>query len=140
MIIFYFIVCCSEPVIPYIQRHDFLKTVFSVDASSVLWIYADHTFPLFCALLELPEYSQRMIVGLTASVGKLSESLVKYSSASLFQFLRAHSNDVPRICNDILSVFEENKLNDRITHPLLNFLDSLLSSGTNYSIFKKNCF
>lgn len=115
---------------PHIRQHDALLTVFPSDSSSVLWIYADHTFPMFCELLRLPEYSQRLIIGLSASMGKLSESLIKYSSAALFKFLRSNPAEVPRICDDILQVFSANIQNERISHPMLNFLDSLLSSGT----------
>lgn len=120
----------SEPKVAHIRHHDFLLTIFPVDSSSVLWIYADHTFPMFCELLRLPDYSQRLIVGLSASIGKLSESLIKHSSAALYKFLRANPAEVPRICDDIIQVFAENIQNDRISHPLLNFLDSILSSGT----------
>ena len=66
----------SDPPIPYIKHHDFIKTVFPEDYSNILWLYAAHTFPLFCTLLELPEYTERLMIGLIASVGQLTESLV----------------------------------------------------------------
>lgn len=65
-----------EPTIPYIQHHEFIKSVFPADYSNILWLHAAHTFPLFCALLELPEYTESLIIGLIASVGQLTESLV----------------------------------------------------------------
>lgn len=86
-------------------------------------------------MLALPEYSTRLIIGLTASIGKLSESLVKHSSAAMFQFLRSYPEHVPRICQEILNVFESNLLNDRVSHPLLNFLDSLMCSGNLFKPF-----
>jgi tubulin-specific chaperone D len=55
---------------------------------------------------------------------------IKYSSAAFFQYLRAHLADVPRIGNVILEVFRKNLLNERVTYPILNFLDITLSSGT----------
>lgn len=69
--------CFSEPAIPYIKHHDFIKTVFPEDYSNILWLYAAHTFPLFCKLLELPEYTERLMIGLIASIGQLTESLVR---------------------------------------------------------------
>lgn len=119
-----------EPRIPYIQRHDKLREIFPADSTEVLWLFADHTFPYFCAMLELPEYSQRIVLGLTASIGQLTESLIKYSSTSFFQYLRSHPSDVPRICDEIALVFTQNSMNERVTYPLLNFLDILFASGT----------
>lgn len=76
--IVYFEILCSDPPIPYIKHHDFIKTVFPEDYSNILWLYAAHTFPLFCKLLELPEYTERLIIGLIASIGQLTESLVRF--------------------------------------------------------------
>ncbi len=55
---------------------------------------------------------------------------IKYSSTAMFNFLRSHSEHVPRICQEILNIFQQYQLNDRVTYPLMNFLDTLLSSGT----------
>lgn len=65
-----------SPEIPHIKRQTELKTIFPENIESVLWLFADNTFPLFCSLLEFPEYSKSIILGLTASIGQLSESLV----------------------------------------------------------------
>lgn len=72
----------SEPTIPHIKDHEFIKTVFPVDYSNVLWLHAAHTFPLFCCLLELPDYTETLIVGLIASIGQLTESLVSRHAAA----------------------------------------------------------
>lgn len=48
----------------------------------------------------------------------------------MFQYLKSHPNDIERIGNEVIIVFNENMSNDRISHPMLNFLDLLLSSGT----------
>lgn len=78
----------SEPTIPYIKHHEFIKTVFPKDYSNILWLHAAHTFPLFCSLLELPEYTERLIIGLIASIGQLTESLVclKFSNYYLRKY------------------------------------------------------
>lgn len=120
----------SEPRLPHLQCHNELQSIFPADTTDVLWIYADHTFPLFCAMLRLPEYSPRLLLGLSASMGKLSESLVKHASAALFQFLRSHSGEVKRLCAEVVTIFAANVQNDPISHPLLNFLDALMASGT----------
>lgn len=66
----------SEPTIPYIKHHEIVKSIFPADHENILWLHASHTFPLFCELLALPEYTERLLVGLIASIGQLSESLV----------------------------------------------------------------
>lgn len=66
----------ANPPIPYICHQERLKQIFPEDISTVLWLFADHTFPLFCSMLELKEYSERLILGLSASMGQLTESLV----------------------------------------------------------------
>lgn len=68
----------SRPIIPYIPDHEYLKTIFPEDSKNVLWLHADHTFPMFCGMLKLPTYSEKLVLGLSSSIGKLSESLVRY--------------------------------------------------------------
>ncbi|XP_055382719.1 tubulin-specific chaperone D [Condylostylus longicornis] len=118
-----------EPKLPYIMYHQELRLIFPEDNTKILWLFADHTFPYFCSMLKFAEYSPKIILGLTASIGQLTESLVKYSSTSFFDFLRANPETIPRICNEIIKVFEQNSMNERVTYPILNFLDILLSSG-----------
>lgn len=62
--------------IPHIKRHAELKAIFPEDPETVLWLFADNTFPLFCAMLAFEEYSDAVLLGLTSSIGQLSESLV----------------------------------------------------------------
>lgn len=73
--------CCqlihTEPAIPHICDHQRLLEIFPKDEKSVLWLFADQTFPLFCELLALPAYSKRVLLGLSASIGQLTESLVR---------------------------------------------------------------
>lgn len=118
-----------NPKLPHIQRHDELMEIFPTDGVQILWLFADHTFPLFCRMLKFPEYSEKILTGLIGSIGQLTESLIKYSSSSLLDFLKANVEEIPRICDVILKIFRENLLNERITYPMLNFLEMILSSG-----------
>lgn len=120
----------SEQEIPHIQKREALKEIFPEDANKILWLFADHTFPLFCNMLELHEYSEKLLIGFIASIGQLTESLIKHSSSSFLDFLNSHPNEISRICDLTLKIFQENLLNERITYPLLNFLDTILSSGS----------
>lgn len=118
-----------QPPLPHIQRHQELLEIFPNDSSSISWLFADHTFPLFCKLLLFPEYSEKILTGLVGSIGQLTESLIKHSSSSFLDFLKANDGEIPRICQLIVKIFEDNLLNERISHPMLNFLEMLLSSG-----------
>lgn len=118
-----------DPPVPHITHHNKLKEVFPQDVNTILWLFADHTFPMFCSLLEYPEYSRRILLGLSASIGQLTESLIKYASAALFQFLRSNTAHIERLCKEIVMNFEENLLKERVTYPMLNFLDIIIASG-----------
>lgn len=61
---------------PYIEHHSFVKSIFPEENPNILWLHANHTFPLFCELLVLPEYTESILIGLIASIGQLTESLV----------------------------------------------------------------
>lgn len=59
---------------------------------------------------------------------------VKHSSAALFNYLKSINNEqklteLKRICDDIVDIFTQNQLNDRVTVPMFGFLDRLLNSG-----------
>lgn len=54
---------------------------------------------------------------------------VKYSSEALIDFLRQHSEHQRRICDTIIDIFNKNTLNERISCPLLNFLNIIIGSG-----------
>lgn len=125
-----FCMLVHHQTIPYVPRHSELKEIFPDDPEKVLWLFADHTFPMFCSILTYEEYSTAILLGLTSSIGQLSESLVKYSSNALFNFMKDHPEQVPRIGNEILEVFEANLGRERITAPMLNFLDILIRSGS----------
>ena len=73
---------------------------------------------------------QRIVLGLTASVGGMTERLVKASTAAMFAVLDSMDRgQLDKVCDAILAVFAENQKNDRVTSPLLKFLDQLLTSG-----------
>ena len=119
-----------EPKIPNIKDHEVLKTIFPEDGSKILWLFADHTFPLFCNMLKLNDYSEKILIGLVASIGQLTESLTKHSSSSFLDYLNSHPKEITRMCDLTLKIFQDNLLNERVTYPMLNFLDTILSSGS----------
>lgn len=118
-----------EPSIPHIRHHKRLQEVFPSETNTVLWLFADHTFPLFCSLLDLPDYSPALLLGLSASIGQLTESLIKYSSSAFLKFMRSSPSEIPRLATEIVENFRTNLHNERVTYPMLNFLDIVLASG-----------
>lgn len=124
-----------DPAIPHIRHHQRLQDALPNETNAVLWLFADHTFPLFCSLLDLPDYSPYLLLGLSASIGQLTESLIKYSSSAFLQFLRSFQDETPRLAKEIVENFRLNLYNERVTHPMINFLDIVLSSGNYIPIF-----
>lgn len=47
----------------------------------------------------------------------------------MIEFLRNHPEQQKRICDVIVDIFNKNTLNERISFPLLNFLNIIISSG-----------
>ncbi|XP_022825239.1 tubulin-specific chaperone D [Spodoptera litura] len=144
----------NDPPITNIPHHDALKRIFpceevelkppakeieedqtmtSENTNVVLWLFPGHTMPRFVQLLNYPDYRYNVIKGLVVSGGELTESLVKHTTQSLYAYLiTLHDNKemLKSICDTIIKVFADNLHVKRITGPMFNFLDRLLSSGS----------
>jgi len=126
----------SGELVPGVPCRTALEEIFPQDLD-VNWIVEAETFPLFVKLLRLPEYSERLILGLTVSVGGLTERLVKNASNSLFAEMRGmKSEEVELFASQLLSVFRRNQKVDRVTLPLFKFLDQLFTSGCLESVLE----
>lgn len=68
----------SDPVVPHIPHHSDILQLFTLNLcqEELNWNSAADTFPLFIQLLRLESYSASVMLGLVASVGGLTESLV----------------------------------------------------------------
>ncbi|XP_022919826.2 tubulin-specific chaperone D [Onthophagus taurus] len=127
----------NEPKVPHVSSLDDLKKIFSEEKCNNLnWNSAKSTFPLFVQLLELEEYKYNVTLGLISSIGGLTETLVKNSSASFFEKLHeiktrhsAGDQDISHLCDIILKIFMNYQRNDRIIVPMFRFLDKLFSSN-----------
>ncbi|XP_063893170.1 tubulin-specific chaperone D [Helicoverpa armigera] len=144
----------NDPPISNIPHHDALKRIFpceevelkptkdtddieltatSENSNVVLWLFPGHTMPRFVQLLTYPDYRYSVIKGLIVSGGELTESLVKHTTQSLYSYLNTLHTDkvmLTSICDTIIKVFADNLHVKRITGPIFNFLDRLLSSGS----------
>ncbi|XP_074649513.1 tubulin-specific chaperone D-like isoform X1 [Tubulanus polymorphus] len=122
-----------EPRIPNIPVEESLRRIFvKPDMDDLNWAAPSKTFPLFTQLLSYPDFIYPVLVGLTISVGGLTESLVIWSRTSLLQYLRnvSRSEEPMKIfCDTLLKIFEDYKKVDRVTLPMFKMLDQLLANN-----------
>uniref|UniRef100_A0A4W4GL44 Tubulin-specific chaperone D n=1 Tax=Electrophorus electricus TaxID=8005 RepID=A0A4W4GL44_ELEEL len=99
---------------------------------SLNWMSASEAFPRVTRLLSLPLYRYHTLLGLAVSVGGLTESTVRFSSQSLFDYLKTVQQDGAALLqfgNTLLQIFRDHLHNDRVSVPLLKMLDQMLSHG-----------
>ncbi|XP_022185409.2 tubulin-specific chaperone D [Nilaparvata lugens] len=122
----------SDPKVPHIPAETELMAIFAESvckSSDIDWSSMAETFPRFVPLINLPAFSYNVMLGFIASVGGLTESLVKHSSAALFNHLKTQTKpELERLGEVILAIFEKNQHSKRLGLPILVFLDRLFSS------------
>ncbi|CAL8088168.1 unnamed protein product [Calicophoron daubneyi] len=120
-----------EPPIPNFPHIEELKRIFpKADCDSLMWSAAHQTFPRFTRLLDFPVFRFRLILGLTVSVGGLTEQTVICSQKALSSFLQAHEEDheiLISFMRAVEQVFDSYAREERVILPLLKFLDFLLN-------------
>ncbi|XP_044761611.1 tubulin-specific chaperone D [Coccinella septempunctata] len=132
--VFYSFIHNDNPV-PYVPHHAELISIFPKEQCDDLnWNSANFTFPKFVQLLQFPDFTYNILLGLICSVGGLTETLVKYSASSLFAYLDSEKKlkgdaEMRRICEVIHQIFVDYHKNDRITVPMFKFLDKVFDSG-----------
>uniref|UniRef100_A0A8C0GPV4 Tubulin-specific chaperone D n=1 Tax=Chelonoidis abingdonii TaxID=106734 RepID=A0A8C0GPV4_CHEAB len=123
----------DNPPIPHIPHREELERIFPrSEAVTLNWNAPSQAFPRITQLLGLPAYQYYVLLGLTVSVGGLTETTVRYSAQSLFDYMKKIQNDLGAMnnfCETLLQVFEDNLLNDRVSVPLLKMLDQMLANG-----------
>ncbi|XP_067672679.1 tubulin-specific chaperone D-like [Haliotis asinina] len=160
---------CHKPPIPHIPHKETLDNIFNPMASnnyrvvmenqmeliwgkvltdeenrqfgtsSVNWSSPLETFPRFVQLLNLPAYRYCVLLGMAVSVGGLTESLVKHSSSSMYNYLRSHNYEgeqMEKFVETLVQIFKDFQKVDRVSVPLLKMIDQMLSKGC-FSSFTK---
>ncbi|KAF8985418.1 hypothetical protein BGZ46_004276, partial [Entomortierella lignicola] len=136
----------SEDESNYLLRVSHRKQLTKViqKGNELNWLQAAEVYPRVIQLLNLPEYRSVLLMGFIVSAGGLTESLVRYSSACLIEFvsnLPITSNDIeansstPTLTlvefgNEIMNIVEKYEGQDRVIVPLLEVLDMLFESGS----------
>nr|XP_022315849.1 tubulin-specific chaperone D-like [Crassostrea virginica] len=122
-----------EPEIPHIPHREKLQEIFPKSViEGINWGAPSDTFCLFTQLLALDTYLYHVLLGLTVSVGGLTESLVIHSSSSLHAYLRSIGKDLQKMTHFgevLLQIFKDYQREDRVSFPMLKMLDQLLSKG-----------
>ncbi|KAI5277353.1 Tubulin-Specific Chaperone D [Manis pentadactyla] len=121
------------PLVPHVpHRAELERLLPRSHMASVNWNAPSQAFPCITRLLGLPTYRYHVLLGLAVSVGGLTESTVRYSTQSLFEYMKGIQHDPQALGSfgeTLLQVFEDNLLNDRVSVPLLKTLDQMLAHG-----------
>uniref|UniRef100_A0A8C2UFH5 Tubulin-specific chaperone D n=1 Tax=Coturnix japonica TaxID=93934 RepID=A0A8C2UFH5_COTJA len=123
----------DSPPVPHVPHREELERIFPrSEAETLNWNAASEAFPRITQLLGLPAYQYYVLLGLSVSVGGLTETTLRYSAQSLFDYMKKIQNDssaMEGFCETLLKVFEDNLRNDRVSVPLLTMLDQMLANG-----------
>uniref|UniRef100_A0A8K9XWQ6 Tubulin-specific chaperone D n=1 Tax=Oncorhynchus mykiss TaxID=8022 RepID=A0A8K9XWQ6_ONCMY len=106
----------NNPAVPHIPHREELLAIFPTEGAEGLnWNAPSQAFPHITQLLRLPQYQYHTLLGLTVSVGGLTESTVRFSSQSLFDHLMLIQQDAAALgqfSEALLHVFRDNLRND----------------------------
>uniref|UniRef100_A0A3P9J9T9 Tubulin-specific chaperone D n=1 Tax=Oryzias latipes TaxID=8090 RepID=A0A3P9J9T9_ORYLA len=124
----------TDPAIPHIPHREELLHIFPAETvASLNWKAPSQAFKYITQLLGLPEYQYRTLLGLSVSVGGITESTVHFSSQSLFDFLKGIQGDsetLGQFGDTLLRIFRDSLHNDRwVSVPLLKMLNQLLNNS-----------
>ncbi|RMB92186.1 hypothetical protein DUI87_31297 [Hirundo rustica rustica] len=123
----------DQPPVPHIPHRAELERIFPRwEKETLNWNAASEAFPRITQLLGLPAYQYHVLLGLSVSVGGLTETTLRYSAQSLFDYMKKIQGDPSALegfCETLLKVFEDNLRNDRVSVPLLTMLDQMLANG-----------
>ncbi|TDH67775.1 uncharacterized protein CCR75_006565 [Bremia lactucae] len=106
------------------------------------WSRPHDTFPLVVKMMEIPDFMEEIAAGLVISVGGLTESVVKASKESLFNWMRTHLRAqkiglLERFGLFLVTLLSRHHLNDRVAIPLMKTLALLLESNLFRFLFPK---
>ncbi|XP_069005084.1 tubulin-specific chaperone D [Embiotoca jacksoni] len=123
----------TEPTVPHIPHREELLIILPVETTTSLnWNAPSQAFQYIAKLLGLPEYQYHTLLGLTVSVGGITESTVRFSSQSLFDYLRGIQCDsvaLGQFGDTLLSILRDNLCNDRVSVPFLKMLNQMLANS-----------
>ena len=94
------------------------------------WSVESETFPIFAKLLNLPIYSEKVLLGLLISVGGVTERLVRQSSISVFKELESmNSGQLTEFGQMLIKIFKVSTLEFLINVALRLLIFGIFSRG-----------
>jgi hypothetical protein len=120
-----------------IPHRDILELCFQRN-DEFNWLLPKTVYPVISNVLHCAPYREQILKGIVVSIGGLTESLVRHSSDSLVSYLYTLPSNIHKdyplttvldIFKAISKIFGANVQNERISIPILETLDLLLSSG-----------
>uniref|UniRef100_A0A7N6ARU5 Tubulin-specific chaperone D n=1 Tax=Anabas testudineus TaxID=64144 RepID=A0A7N6ARU5_ANATE len=128
----------TEPAIPHIPHKEELLAIFPVETTTSLnWNAPSQAFQYITQLLGLPQYQYHTLLGVTVSVGGITESTVHFSSQSLFDYLKgiqSNSAALTQFGDTLLRIFKDNLRNDRYIHTQAHTHTHTHTHGYNFSL------
>ncbi|XP_068193131.1 tubulin-specific chaperone D [Antennarius striatus] len=123
----------TEPVVPHVPHREELMSIFPIETiTSLNWRAASQAFQYITQLLRLPQYRYHTLLGLTVSMGGISESTVHFSSLAMFEYVRGIQDDeaaLGQFGDVLLTIFRENLCNDRVSIPFLKMVSQMFAEG-----------
>eukprot|EP00753_Platysulcus_tardus_P003808 PLAT12492.34.p1 GENE.PLAT12492.34~~PLAT12492.34.p1 ORF type:complete len:1213 (-),score=619.71 PLAT12492.34:687-4325(-) len=123
----------SDPTVRPVPELDRLRRMFK-PSDDMNWTTAADTFPLIVRVLDLPAYQTEVALGLSISVGGLTESVVKAASAALTAWTKArvkkrNLRSLAQLVRAMLSFFDSHRGSKRIQVALLKTVKLLMDAG-----------
>uniref|UniRef100_A0A8C4HYG9 Tubulin-specific chaperone D n=1 Tax=Dicentrarchus labrax TaxID=13489 RepID=A0A8C4HYG9_DICLA len=121
----------TEPEVPHIPHREELLSIFPT-TTTLNWNAPSQAFQYITQLLGLPQYQRHTLLGLTVSVGGITESTVHFSSQSLFEYLRGIQDNYAALAqfgDTLLTIFRDNLRNERVSIPFLKMLNQMLANS-----------
>eukprot|EP00985_Skeletonema_marinoi_P023587 scaffold15795_cov139-Skeletonema_marinoi.AAC.3 len=124
----------QSPRVPFVSHRNMLVKALCVGEHSTNWSNPAVTFPLLMRAVNIDGFFSPILEGIVVSVGGLTESVSKNSTASLFEWIRVcrqlkATQKILQMGEVFLGLFRRFKRNGRVLLPLLSTLDKLLSHG-----------
>lgn len=139
----YRLLTSENPRIPFIDSRELLQEALSIDDDNKNWSNPAETYPLLMKAINIDTFYDYIIDGMVISVGGLTESVARYSTKALLEYIRAlkkskASLKISKIAFSLIRLFEEQQKNQRVILPLLVTLDKLISHGCLAELIQNN--
>jgi hypothetical protein len=105
------------------------------DTSIINWVNPDCVFPVVIEMMMSPFFLSAVLSGLTVSIGGITETVARASLRAFLKFCESQQNSINKqwffneLRGGLISLFSDNKKNDRVLCPLIKFVDLMIRNG-----------